>query len=99
MNECQYLQSVDAGLSFFEAGKGKCGPAGTQSRIQVCPYGCLSAQGLNHLKENLKLNAYVGASFLFVLFCFIDAVCFRGLNIQAVKKWALFVFSTKVLCS
>lgn len=56
-------------------------------------------KGLNHLKENLKLSAYVGASFLFVLFCFTDAVCFRGLNIQAVKEWAFFVFSTKVLCS
>lgn len=63
---------------FSEAGKSKCGLAGTQSRIQVCPYGQM---------------------FMFVVFCFIDAVCFRGLNIQAMKQWALPVFTTEVLCS
>lgn len=79
--------------------KVECGHAGTQSRIQVCPHGCLSAQGLNCLKENWKLYAYLGASFQLVLFCFIDAVCFCALNIQAEKQWALFVFSTKFLWS
>lgn len=89
-DECRYCQSLDAG-------KGKCGHAGNGSRIQVCPYGCLSPQGLNHLTENFKLCAYVDASFLFVLFCFIEAVCFHGFHglfhgfvfIQTLKQWAL----------